>query len=133
MPGLFHEHEDDARDVRFVVNVLDMWSFLEAGYGKLTKKDRDQLQVDIGPLGRHVKFMGFDGNNETELMSIARFLINEMNRFTGFKGRDLNSHVPTVSTYRQMYAAFEPIRKTLDGGQLSAAQLTKILQARLAT
>lgn len=130
MPGLYHDHQDAESDVRFVVNVLDMWSFVESGYGKLAKKDKDQIAADVGPLGRSVQFIGFDGNNESELMGIAMFFVNDMGRFVQFKGREMNSHVPMAMAYRKMFAAFEPMRASLVGASLSAAQITKILQAR---
>ena len=84
MPGLYHDHEDSESDVRFVVNVLDMWSFVEAGYAKLTKKEKDQIAADVGPLGRSVQFIGFDGNNESELMTVAMFFVDDMARFSQF-------------------------------------------------
>lgn len=31
----FNNHHDDPWDVRFVVDVLDMWDFIESGYKKL--------------------------------------------------------------------------------------------------
>jgi uncharacterized protein YfbU (UPF0304 family) len=130
MPGLYHDHEDRESDVRFVVNVLDMWSFMEAGYAALNKKDKDQIATEVGPLGRSVKFTGFDGNNESELMSIAMFVVRDMDRFAEFKGRDMNSHLPMAAAYRKMYSVFEPMRQNLVGVTLSAAQIIKILQAR---
>ena len=130
MSGLFHDHEDKESDVRFVVNVLDMWSFMEAGYKKLAKKDREQIALDVGPWARTVEFSGFDGNNESGLMSIAKFFVDDLGRFSDFKGRDMNSHSPMASTYRGMLGVFEPIRTSLVGVSLSAAQITRILQAR---
>lgn len=130
MPGLYHDHEDRESDVRFVVNVFDMWSFIEAGYAKLIKKERDQIEAEVGPLGRSAKFIGFDGNNESELMSIAMFFVDDMGRFSEFKGREMNSHFPMASAYRKMYAIFEPMRKGLVGTHLSASQISKILQAK---
>ena len=62
--------------------------------------------------------------------SIARFLVEKMNRFSRFKGRDFNSHSPSAVRQRRMVAAFEPIRATLDlGRQLSASQIIEILEA----
>lgn len=130
MSGLFHDHQDKESDVRSVVNVLDMWSFIESGYAKLGKKEKDQIAADVGPLGRSVQFIGFDGNNESELMSISMFLIDDMRRFSEFKGRDMNSHLPMAAAYRKMYAVFEPMRASLVGVSLSVAQITAILQAR---
>ena len=79
---------------------------------------------------QHVKFQGFDGNYETEHMGVARFLINDMNRFERFKKRELNSHVPSVQRYGRMFRVFEPIRATLIGTKLAVSQLIVILKAQ---
>jgi uncharacterized protein YfbU (UPF0304 family) len=127
-PGLFHGHEDREAVVSEVVDVLDMWSFLETGYAKLSKKEKERIAAEDTPFGKRVTFFGFDGNNEAEHMGIARFLIEQLDRFLSFKGRDLNSHMPTIQTYRRMLAVFEPIRETLIGRELSADQIIKVLK-----
>ena len=63
-------------------------------------------------------------------MSIARFLIQQLDRFVEFKGRDLNSHMPSVAGYRRMYETFEPIRRTLFDQRMSVEELSKVLNAR---
>lgn len=127
--GLFPSQEDRPNQVSFVVDVLDMWSFIESANRKLNAEQKAQLAETAGFLGKHVGFRGFDGNNESEYMGIARFLVEEMNRFSEFKGRDFNSHYPYVATYGKMLAVFLPIRKTLIGQGLSLEQLTQILKA----
>lgn len=128
--GLFHEHEDRRRSVSEVVDILDMWSFLESGYARLTKEDKERIPKELEPMGENVRFPGFDGNNEAEHLSIAGFLIEKMHRFESFKGRDLNSHMPVLDGYRRMLAVFEPMRRTLIGRELSASQIIEILKAR---
>jgi uncharacterized protein YfbU (UPF0304 family) len=133
MPGLFHDHIDKRSRVSFVVDVLDMWSFLEEAFHKLSDDDKARLAKAADPFGNHVQFPGFDGNNESEYMSIARFLIEDLNRFSRFKDRsdDLNSHHATLEKYGNMYRAFEPIRATLIFGKaMSVDQLTQVLNAR---
>jgi uncharacterized protein len=130
--GLFHGHADRPEVVRNVVNILDMWSFIESAYAKLSKKDKERVEKE-GPLGKYVKLLGFDANNEGDYYTVAHFLINDMRRFQAFKGRDLNSHLPTVSGYLRMYREFEPMRTSLGGGnELGADQIIKLLQARAA-
>ena len=129
MPGIFHEHEDDTRAVSFVVNVLDMWSFLEAGHERLSMKDKARVEKEAEPFGKHVQFSGFDGNYESMHMSIARFLVEKMERFTRLKGRDFNSHCPTLDRHRRMLGVFEPMRPGLVGGGLRASQIIEILNA----
>lgn len=129
MSGLFHGHADKPEDVSLVVDVLDMWSFMESAYAKMTKKDKDLLAINAPYLGERVLFPGFDGNYEAGHLSIARFLIEEMNRFSEFKGRELNSHAPTLGMYRRMLGVFLPMRSTLGGTTLNVKQLIKILKA----
>ena len=133
MPHLFHNHIDKRSRVRFVVDVLDMWSFLEEAFEELDDGDKVRLAELADPFGTQVRFPGFDGNNETEYMSIARFMITDLRRFRRFQDRkhDLNSHCPKLETYGAMYRAFEPIRKTLVSGKaMSVEQLAEVLNAR---
>lgn len=129
MQGVFHDHVDNPEDVTHVVDVLDMWSFIEEAYEKFSDKQREQIAEEVGPLGQHVTFHGFDGNNESSQLSIARFLIKEMNRFSRFKDRDLNSGHPTFARYHHMVKIFEPIRATLIGHGLNLQQVITLLKA----
>lgn len=128
--GLFHRHEDSRQAVKDVVDILDMWSFLESGYARLSDADKARIAEEAGVWGKHVTFLGFDGNNETEHRSIALFLVRDMERFTSFKDRDLNSHMPLLDAYRRMLRTFLPIRGTLTGGELSVSQIIAVLKAR---
>ena|SRR5260221_10633672 len=116
-------------EVTEVVSYLDMWSFIEAAYKKLDARGKDALEEKAGALAKHVQFRGFDGNNESEYMSIARFMIDDLERFESFKGRDLNSHMPSVGSYRRMYQVFEPIRRTLIDRELNVDELAAVLKA----
>lgn len=128
MQGVFHDHVDDPADLSHVVDVLDMWSFIEEAYERFSPAERAQIAADVGPLGEHVAFHGFDGNNEASQMSIARFLIDNMGRFQRFKGRELNAHHPTEDRYRRMVGLFMPMRANLIGHGLSAAQVITLIK-----
>lgn len=129
-PGIFHGHENNEHVVTEVVQVLDMWSFVESAHSKLSKKDKDRVEKEADPFGKHVVFLGFDGNNESEHLSVASFIIDNLKRFSSFKGRDLNSHMPSIEYYRRMLRVFEPMRRSLVGGNLNASQIIDILKAR---
>jgi hypothetical protein len=64
--GLFHGHRDSDEHVNDVSNFLDMWFFIETGYDKLSPQDKERVKVEAEPFGVHVKFRGFDGNNESD-------------------------------------------------------------------
>lgn len=122
LQGLIHDHVDSRQDVTFVVDTLDMWTFIEEAAELLTEEEKKGLP-------RQPHFLGFDGNNETSLMSIAKFLVNDMDRFVRFKGRSLNSHSPTVSRYAEMIRVFEPIREGLIGRRMNVEELRTVLGA----
>lgn len=126
-PGLYHDHEDNPIVVSEVVNILDMWSFIEWGYAKCSKKDKERIEKEVEFFGKNVSFPGFDGNYESGHLSVAEFLINDLERFSSFKGRDLNSHAPLLDAYRRMLKVFEPIRATLVGGDLNATRIIALL------
>jgi uncharacterized protein YfbU (UPF0304 family) len=130
MEGLFHGEEDDPNDVHFVVDVLNMWSFLERAYDRLDEAAKATIEEEAKPFGKDVRFDGFDGNNETALMAIARFLVNKMGRFEEFKKRDLNSHFPSVDIYKRMLVVFEPMQRSLHGRDLTVDQIIRIMKAR---
>ena len=127
--GLFHGHVDKPQVVDEVVDLLEMWHFIESGYDNLSNQERQNLESEVGLRGANVKFTGFDGNNESEQFGIARFLVGHLDRFQRFKGRDLNSHIPSIDTYRHMWQVFKPMRTTLAGGELTYKQLVEILKA----
>ncbi|WP_245514667.1 YfbU family protein [Mesorhizobium sp. M2D.F.Ca.ET.232.01.1.1] len=128
MNGVLHQHEDDRRIVTEVVNTLDMWNFIETACEALSKEDRKHLESEAGPNAKNPRFLGYDGNNESEHMHIAQFLVKEMGRFQRFKDRDFNSHSPTVDRYRRMYGNFEPKRAGLVGRELTVYELIPLLR-----
>lgn len=126
--GILHNEMDTKSELSFVVDVLDMWDFIEISYDRLSDEEKTLLEQQAGIFGKNPKFYGFDGNNETRLMSIASFLINELGRFKTFKDHYLNAHSPKSQIYRNMLRTFTPIRRHLDGVTLSVEQLVAILR-----
>lgn len=128
LQGVFHDHVDDPEEVSYVVDVLDMWSFMEEAFASMSAAEKKKLVAEVGPWAERVKFAGFDGNNESSQLGIARFLIEDMDRFEKFKGRDLNAHHPTEERYRRMVKLFAPMRVTLVGHGLSVRQVAELLK-----
>ena len=129
-PGVFHDHVDSPQVLSEVVDTLEMWSFIESAYKELSQEDKSSIEAEAVPLGKYVSFRGFDGNNESEHLSIARVLIEKLGRFESFKGRDLNSHIPVVDRYRRMLEVFLPILPQLAGRELAASEIITLLNAR---
>ena len=65
-----------------------------------------------------------------EHLGIAGFSIHELERFSEFKDRELNSYCPLIDTYRRMLKVFEPISHNLIGQALTASQIIEVLKAK---
>ena len=129
--GIPFDSTDDPPIVREVVDILDMWSFIEFAYDKLNEGERRQLANDAEPFGKNPRFRGFDGNNESEYMSVAMFLVNQLDRFQEFKNRSFDCHHPSLDAHRRMLAVLEPLRVSLANSPLSVEQLTMILKKQV--
>jgi len=127
---LSNKSEPTPPEVTDVVNILDMWSFIEEAYENFDAASREKVKVGAAPFGEHVMFTGFDGNNESRYMSIANFLVKDMNRFTRFEKRDLNSHSPSIDGLLRMSEVFEKIRPTLAHRGLNTDETIQLLNAR---
>ncbi|GAO36360.1 hypothetical protein SCT_1766 [Sulfuricella sp. T08] len=129
--GIPFSEADDPAVVRVVVDILDMWSFIERSYAELNEAQKAELATHVPHFGKDPKFHGFDGNNEGEYMGTALFLVNELERFEEFKGRSFNCHHPSIEMHRRMLEVFEPIRKGLGFRSLSIGELATILNAQV--
>ena len=125
--GIPFEARDTPTVVREVIDILDMWNFIEDSYERLTDEDKARLATEAKPFGEDPEFRGFDGNYETEHFGAALFIVNDLDRFVRFKGRSLNSHYPSIDTYRRMLPAFSEIRKSLGPKLMTVEQLTIVL------
>lgn len=131
LPGIFgDERFDDPPEVEEVADILEMWSLIEASYSELSSAEKARVETEASPFGREVKFPGFDGNNESRHLSIAKHFIKEMGRWTEFDGRDLNSHAPSLAAYRRMREVMNRVSETNTTGLLSVGAIVEVLKAR---
>jgi uncharacterized protein len=128
--GIFQNSGETPPIVAEVQDILEMWEMLEGSYEKLSPEDKKRVEVEAEPYGKNVQFRGFDGNSEGDYISVARFLVNDLGSFSTFGGRDLNSHVPSMSDYRRMVAVLALLRPSLNFGSLSAKNIIEILKQR---
>jgi uncharacterized protein len=75
-----------------------------------------------------LRFHGFDGDSEAEVLALARFLIDQKGEWQEHAdaGDDLNSQTPTLEQYRAMLRRWEGIGKRL---RLNQDQLIDIVKA----
>jgi uncharacterized protein len=128
--GLFHDHEDDRVVVSEVGDILDMWNFVELSFDSLKIEEKRGVLSEADLPGAGLEFTGFDGNHEIEHRNVALFLIEKMNRYSIFKGRDLNSHSPSLDQHRNMLRIFKTIRPRLDGRRMRAGEIISVLKVR---
>nr|WP_198148633.1 YfbU family protein [Sphingomonas sp. Y57] len=101
-------------------DIMTMWSVIEASVQNLSGPD----QIEAKKL--RWQFDGFDGNHDPHF-GVAHTLVNDLNRFSEFTGRSLNSHSSTsLSRYRVMKPKFDHEMSGFTG-ILDLAALTNIL------
>ncbi len=129
-PGIFESDEIDANIAHEVEKILLMWRTLESSYANLTPRDRSLVAKQVGLKTNDLRFIGFDGNNEGEYLSAARFWVKEFkDTFPEFEGRDLNSHLRMVGKYQAMLPIFEKHQPRLGTDNLTADQIVRVLRA----
>jgi uncharacterized protein YfbU (UPF0304 family) len=122
-PGILAS-PDKSEFVEEVGHVLQMWERLELDFEELTAQEKEHVLQEVGG---PVLFQGFDGNNEHEHVSIAKFYIDQMERFDHFKGRKLNAHMMTLGRHRQMLGKWEAIISESLGRQVTADQIIHVM------
>lgn len=111
-----------------VIDILEMHRELGIAY--------DQLADKSGIEEHSITFGGFDGNHETKALSYAHYLIRDEGKWQELAeaGDGLNSHMPTLETYRRMLAVWREARSQRDmlaDPILTADDLNRIAAARI--
>ena len=57
-------------------DILDMWTIIESSYHRLSPEEKAQIETEAAPFGKKVQFTGFDGNNESAYMGVARVMVD---------------------------------------------------------
>lgn len=121
----FHDEEpvsDEA--VLETADILSMMSYIEHSVSKLDPAEAAEFADDDV-----LQFRGFDGNNDRH-HGIARTMMNDLERFTEFKDRPLNSHSQsTLQTYRRMKPVYDQELRGTHGRGLSAEALRAVRAA----
>lgn len=132
-PGLQLKVETPS-DVRLVADILEMWDNIESSFAVLNEADKKRVKAD-SYRDHEPKFLGFDGNNETNLMAIAIIFTRDLGRWERFSERDLNSHSPSIDVCYRLLSVWRPILdaklKTLGPFELTADELIAILRERI--
>lgn len=130
--GLDFENGDLPEEVSEVLNIMEMWRFIEFHYSQLSDAHKNEVARLASPFGDNPQFMGFDGNNEIEHLGIAQCLIVDLGRFNEFQRRDLNSHTPSLDSYRRMLPVFDTVRSaSLYDGSVGVEEIVSILIERV--
>jgi uncharacterized protein YfbU (UPF0304 family) len=127
--GTSGEHRDRTAVANEVTEILDMWSAIERGYKHLTAEEKRTVEAEAGPLGRGVRFSGFDTESEIEYRDIAHVLIEETGQFDRFQGRNLDAHMPALAGYRRMLRIYGPMRSVGGDRRLDVQQIIALANA----
>lgn len=130
-PRMFKGIVQNEETASEVAAVLDMWEWIELSYDRLPSEDRRFLEQERGITRDWVKFEGFDGNEEPDHYHIATIMLDDMDLFRHFKGRDLNSHFPWLDSYRRMLKLFSHMKAPLRNKyRLSKEDISELIKPK---
>ncbi|MBB2977667.1 YfbU family protein [Paraburkholderia tropica] len=102
-----------------VMRTLGMFTHIDVSMRKLSSAERGELESF-----HRKRFQGYDGNNEGEHLGYVRHLIEGRRQYVWILETtpDLNSRMPTVDLYRDMYARYRhhPIGVPLSCAEIKA-------------
>ena len=127
--GASGDHPDRTVVTTEVSDILDMWSAIERGYKHLSVDEKRTVEAEAGPLGRGVRFSGFDAEREIEYRETANVLIEETGQFERFQGRNLDAHMPALAGYRRMLRLYGPMRSVSGDRRLDVRQIIALANA----
>lgn len=125
--GIPFQDQSHPEIVNKTLKILQMWGIIESSYGRLNDDDKLKLE-ELSPVaGKYPKFLGFSVSKECDYLNIAHFLVNDLNRFVEFKGRELNSHHESLDIYNRMLPTFDKEWRESMYSLLSAEKLAMVL------
>ena len=127
--GASGDHLDRAELASEVSEILDMWSAIERGYKHLSVDEKREVEIGAGPLGRGVRFSGFDAESEIAYREVAHVLVEEAGQFERFQGRNLDAHMPALAGYRRMLRLYGPMRSVTGDRRLDVQQIIALANA----
>ncbi len=105
-------------ELNFVYQVLEMYDWLQKSYYALMLEEKLQIHE------RGLVFMGFDPNTEAQYLTYARFLIENLDRFSFTEVvKPLDARRPMKTVYQEMLNELPPP----SGEMLSAQQLKAVV------
>jgi uncharacterized protein YfbU (UPF0304 family) len=127
--GAAGNHRNRTAVATEVSEILDMWSAIERGYKHLSAEEKRNVEAEAGPLGRGVRFSGFDVESEIDYRNAAHHLIEVTGLFERFQGRSLDAHMPALAGYRRMLRLYAPMRSVSGDRRLDVRQIIALANA----
>lgn len=117
-PGIYESEAPSKEVVTETGDILWMWTIIESSIAKLTGDEAVEASN-----WHWNKFHGFDGNNDDHY-GVAHTMINHLEEYQDFKGRNLNSHTQTtLPKYQSMNDKFMGYVRALQASPLSFSAL----------
>ncbi|WP_025821407.1 YfbU family protein [Shewanella marina] len=115
-------NEMPVEQTKEVLDILEM-------YNTITLSSLDNNSIDT-----KYRFLGFDGNEESEQLSYCYYFIVKLDRYRELVSNrdypDFNSHCPMLPKYRRMLSVWKRIREQHSSRVLTSSQIEQIFEAR---
>lgn len=120
---------DTSEFLEETIQILNMWTIVEAQFERLSKDDRKEIAKAVGRREEDLRFKGFDANEEPHF-GIATFMIEDFRRWQRFKGRNLNCHYPSIGSHQRMLKEYNKQNREPLGTEFTVDQFIQIFNAR---
>ena len=108
-------------DCREVSQILNMYDALKRSY--------ETLEDKTGIEEWQIKFLGFDGNNETTRLAYTRYVCEDGEAYADLdRGDNFNSHMPSLDGYRRQLTEWKALGHP---HELTREQIIQIGTARV--
>lgn len=116
------EKELESEKMTYVYDVLDMYRLLSDSVDELHAPEKELIN------SHDISFRGFDGNEESEYLGYADFIINSLGAYSENKRPALNSHAPTLWRYDKMLSQLRKIIEDETYRLLTFSEIKQVIE-----
>lgn len=134
--SIYHNKTSSPEVLSEVLDIFDMWRVMKYSFERMAPEDQQHVIDNAKFIDPSKPFPGFDGNNESEYVSVAHFLVEKLDRYSeqkqALKENNFNSHHPTLTSYRRMVEVYKSLirsKSVLAGADFTKEELITILKA----
>ena len=105
------EKEDDIDVVNDIFYILHMWWIIEGASSDFSVRQKEELKSIARRLSLGISFEGFHKSIEPDYYYLTKFIVEETDRFTAFRDRELDAYMEMFPIYERMLFNFKKVEE----------------------